>query len=373
MKWRRSFAIIRKEFWEFKKQKYIMYSLLFPPVLLALALPFATFMPILSTMPNVDPNIVNKFQFPATNIALDNANIELYLESHAANGISFIKNATVSDVVLESTDISSSILENCTLRDFRISGSILRNCSISAGVIRDSLLVGIIVKSTVLINCSGLSIELWDSSMIRSPELEVVSQNGMNNYELLKMLIDSYTFLLIMMPAITPTVIASYTFVGEKNNKSLEPLLATRATDSELLWGKILAIFLPTMLATVLGFVLFAAVSNSVLGDSIGYAPFPNDIWLVSLLVLSPLMCFLAITANVIISSKLTDVRASQQIGSLVILPILLLFVGSFTGMTALGASLVTLIAVILMAANAIVFVLAQRSFKREAILVKWK
>ncbi|MEM4262197.1 MAG: ABC transporter permease subunit [Thermoplasmata archaeon] len=373
MKWSRSLAIIRKELWEFRRQKYIMYSLLFPPIILALVLPFATFLPILTLIPDVDPAIVNQYPIPSTNISLDNHTMPQYLEEHFYNTMSFIEHANLSRVVFSRTNILSSVLENCTVRDYRISGSVLRNCTISTGVIRDSLLINTVVRSTVLINCSGLNVELWDSSVIRSPDLEVVSQDGMNNFAMLKMLIDSYTFLLIMMPAITPTVIASYTFVGEKNNKSLEPLLATRATDSELLWGKILAILLPTMLATVLGFLLFAIVSNAVLGDRMGYAPFPNDVWLLSLLLLSPLMCFLAITANVIISSKLTDVRASQQVGSLVILPILLLFIGSFTGFTALGSSPVMLVAVILVVANVAIFALARRSFRRETILVKWK
>jgi ABC-2 type transport system permease protein len=373
LKWNRVSAIIRKELWEFRRQKYILYSLLFPPVILAFILPFATFVPILTLIPNVDPAIVDQYPVPSTNISLDNDTISQYLEEHLCNGMSFIAHADLSRVVLSCTTIESSVLENCTLRDYRITGSVLRNCTVTVGVIRDSLLVNVVVKSAVLINCSGLNVDIWDSSVVRSPNLEIVSQDGMNNYAMLRLLMDSYTFLLIMMPAITPTVIASYTFVGEKNNKSLEPLLATRATDSELLWGKILAILVPTMLATILGFVLFALVSNAVLADRIGYSPFPNDIWLVSLFVLSPLMCFLAITSNVIISSKLTDVRASQQVGSLVILPILLLFIGSFTGLMTLGSPSVVLVAIILVVANAIIFVLAKRIFNRETILVKWK
>ena len=50
-----------------------------------------------------------------------------------------------------------------------------------------------------------------------------------------------------VMAAILPTVIASYSFVGEKVERSLEPLLATPTTDGELLLGKCLAAFLPSM------------------------------------------------------------------------------------------------------------------------------
>ena len=42
-----------------------------------------------------------------------------------------------------------------------------------------------------------------------------------------------------------PTIIASYSFIGEKLEKSLEPLLATPTTDGELLFGKSLGAFIP--------------------------------------------------------------------------------------------------------------------------------
>jgi ABC-2 type transport system permease protein len=84
-------------------------------------------------------------------------------------------------------------------------------------------------------------------------------------------------------------------------------------------------------------------------------------------------MCFLSITANIIISSKMSDVRASQQVGSLVVLPILLLFIGQFTGIMSLGASPLVIVAIILIAMDIVIFMLAKKAFKRENILVNWK
>ena len=55
---------------------------------------------------------------------------------------------------------------------------------------------------------------------------------------------DALVFIFIILAAIIPTVIGSYSIVGEKIEK-LETLLATPTTDSEILLGKTLAAFLP--------------------------------------------------------------------------------------------------------------------------------
>ena len=53
------------------------------------------------------------------------------------------------------------------------------------------------------------------------------------------------TMYFVLIPAILPSIIASYSFVGEKIEKSLEPLLATPTTDGELLLGKVLRLLFP--------------------------------------------------------------------------------------------------------------------------------
>ena len=47
------------------------------------------------------------------------------------------------------------------------------------------------------------------------------------------------------MPLMVPVTIAAYSIVGEKITRSLEPLLATPVTTTELLLGKGLAAALP--------------------------------------------------------------------------------------------------------------------------------
>src|SRR5689334_5696626 len=57
-------------------------------------------------------------------------------------------------------------------------------------------------------------------------------------------LLDTFAFFFVIIPGIIPTPIASYSIVGEKVEKSLEPLLATPVTDGEILLGKSIAAFL---------------------------------------------------------------------------------------------------------------------------------
>ena len=73
-------------------------------------------------------------------------------------------------------------------------------------------------------------------------------------------LVDTATVYLILIAAVLPSILGSYSFVGEKVEKSLEPLLATPTTDSELLLGKSLATFLPCLAVTYLAAGISAAI-----------------------------------------------------------------------------------------------------------------
>ena len=92
--------------------------------------------------------------------------------------------------------------------------------------------------------------------------------------ETLKEFLFSMLFLLlVLIPVMVPTVTASYSFVGEKINRSLEPLLATPASDLELLMGKSGSIFAITMAATLASFVLCVISVNLLTEPYLAVAP----------------------------------------------------------------------------------------------------
>ncbi len=185
--------------------------------------------------------------------------------------------------------------------------------------------------------------------------------------------LDSFGFFLVIGAASIPLGIASYALVGEKVQKSLEPLLATPTTDGEILLGKCLACFLPTILAIYLGAALFMGLMDRVTYASLGDDAFPNPIMDVMLGLVAPLACLLSIEANVVISAWASDVRTAQQTGSLILLPFAAIYIASETNLLPLSVAGMLELAGLLAAIDLALFAVARAVFQREQILTRWK
>jgi len=180
------------------------------------------------------------------------------------------------------------------------------------------------------------------------------------------------TTYLILIAAFLPSIIGSYSFVGEKIEKSLETLLATPTTDGELLLGKSLASFVPCLAATFIGGAISASILDVWSYTTLGVLLLPDVYWLIVLFVMAPLACIMSVEANVIVSSRMSDIRAAQQIGSLISLP-LMLFVIVAAATALVSVLLAVLIIAVLAVADVTLFYLSKETFQREEILTKWK
>lgn len=185
-------------------------------------------------------------------------------------------------------------------------------------------------------------------------------------------LINVSAMYLVLISAILPSVIASYSFVGEKVEKSLEPLLATPTTDGELLFGKSLASFVPCIGVTYIAAAISVVILDSWSYIRLGSFLVPNLFWILAVLILSPLACILSVEANVIVSSRVNDIRAAQQLGGLVVLPIVSLLIVVVVG-AQISTLLAILVSIILVIADVALFYLSKKTFQREEILTKWK
>ncbi len=132
---------------------------------------------------------------------------------------------------------------------------------------------------------------------------------------MLQGLLNAFLFFFVIVTAILPSAISSYSIVDEKVEKSLEPLLAAPTTDGEILLGKSIAAFIPPIIATWVGIAIFMALIDNVTYAKIGYLYFPNRNIGVILLILAPLAAILSIELNVIVSSKVSEVRSATQLG----------------------------------------------------------
>jgi ABC-2 type transport system permease protein len=197
------------------------------------------------------------------------------------------------------------------------------------------------------------------------------------NQQLFHFLIGNMIFLFFIIPLITPSMIGSYSVVGEKLGRSLEPLLATPIEETELLAGKMMAGVIPAVVSTLASFAIFTGIINVMALFVLGLGPsflfIPGAEWFFAVLVISPLMAFLSMAITVILSSRMNDIRAVEQAGAMVVLPVAGLFALSFVGRGLSGVSFLAVIALVVLAVDLALFKTAKRLFRREEILTKWR
>ncbi len=188
----------------------------------------------------------------------------------------------------------------------------------------------------------------------------------------LPILMNSFSFWFVIGATVLPVGIASFSLVGEKVQKSLEPLLATPTTDEEILAGKSIAAIIPALASIYIGAIVFMVLADAFTFNYFKYNYFPNWNIAILLLLLSPLACLMSVGVNVLISSRANDTRAAQQVGSLMVLPFGLLYVLSEIKVVTLDANTLLIIAAVLAALDVFIFYLVKATFQREEILTKW-
>lgn len=183
---------------------------------------------------------------------------------------------------------------------------------------------------------------------------------------------DAFTFLFVMFASFLPASLASYSIVGEKLQKSLEPLLATPTTDEELLLGKLLGAFVPSVVAMLGAEVLYSALVDLLLGPNLGRVPFPSASWTLLTLLGVPLAALLGTSANLLISSRATDVRTAQTLGALAMLPLAAVYLSFELGALAYDTPTLLVLCAGLAVADVLLLVLDRAAFRRDEILTTW-
>ena len=131
-----------------------------------------------------------------------------------------------------------------------------------------------------------------------------------------------FPFLILVVgffPSTFALVIALESFVGEKERRSLEPLLTTPLSDVQLYLGKLLASTLVPVGASYLGII----ASVVLLGVTVGW--WPGFSMLLLAFALSAVQALVMVAAAVIVSSQSTSVRAANLLASFIIVPMALL------------------------------------------------
>jgi ABC-2 type transport system permease protein len=183
---------------------------------------------------------------------------------------------------------------------------------------------------------------------------------------------DQYLFYFLIIPMMMPVYIAAYSIVGEKETKSLEPLLATPISVWELLVGKATAAVVPSVILTWLSFIVLVIGGYLIMPEPV-FLALIRPVWLVGMALLSPLLALLSVFCGMIISSRMNDPRAAQQVTGIFVVPIIALSMAVLAGKIFLSVAVVIMASAVTLAIDCVVFYFAVRLFQRETILTRWK
>ena len=181
-----------------------------------------------------------------------------------------------------------------------------------------------------------------------------------------------FLVLLVLTPVAGSMSVAASSVIGEKQARTLEPLLATPLTTFELLAAKVLGSLLPALALTVVCFGLYV-IGVALFAQPGVFRALLTPRPLAIVFVLGPLAALAALQLAVCVSSRVNDARSAQQIGALIILPIAGLLVMQLTGSFLLTIPVIGFIALMLAGVNAGLMLFGIALFDRESILTRWK
>ncbi len=156
----------------------------------------------------------------------------------------------------------------------------------------------------------------------------------------------------LMIPLMAASTVSIDSFVGEKERGTLEGLLLASVNMRSIFTAKVLAAFLPAIGVSLVSFVLFGVCANVSAWPLFGKIFFPHINWAPLVLLVMPAVSLFAILINVFISARVSTFQAGYQLGALLVLPLLAVMIGQFTGFMLLDTRILLAIGAILVSVD---------------------
>ncbi|HEY8236987.1 MAG TPA: ABC transporter permease subunit, partial [Gaiellaceae bacterium] len=180
--------------------------------------------------------------------------------------------------------------------------------------------------------------------------------------------VGTLSLLMLIIPLVIPPVIAAYSVVGERDQGTLEPVLTAPVTASELLLGKAVAAFVPSV-GVAYAVYFIAAISIRLGAAHVVSAVVWHTPQLLAQILFTPLLALWAIWVGIGISTRASDVRVAQQLATLAGLPLL-----GFTSLISFqvitpSVPLAIGLALALLAADLVAWRVVSQLFDRERLV----
>ncbi len=231
----------------------------------------------------------------------------------------------------------------------------------------------VVILVPSLINVAGVSAGDVDKILGIVNRMPALKQElaGYENNQIFTIFILVYMLapFFLIVPLMVSSVIAADSFAGEKERKTMEALLYTPTTDRELFVAKLLSGWLAAIVVALVGFALYAVTANAAAWSQMHRIFFPNTMWLVMMAWVVPALPGLGLGVMVIVSARAQGFQDANQIGGLVVLPVLLLVIGQVSGLMYFSVTLVILLGLVIWLLDGLLIWLGSRSFQRGRML----
>jgi len=207
--------------------------------------------------------------------------------------------------------------------------------------------------------------------MAKMPAFMTQAIQGLDGIQSTLVLMLGYMFapFFLIIPLMFSTIIASESFAGERERKTIEALLYSPATDLELFLGKVFAAGLPSLLITWGSFLAYILVVNAAAYPIMGRIWFPLDTWYPMIFWIAPAISLLGIAATVLISSRVQTFMGAYQASASLVLLVVGLMVGQMTGVLYLSVGIGMIIGAVVWLVDIVLTAIAVRTFNREKLL----
>ncbi len=213
----------------------------------------------------------------------------------------------------------------------------------------------------------SLPLQLTPADAVQAQVAELSPEESFLTLALLHFMAPVY----LLVPLIVASVIAADSFAGERERRSLEALLYLPVSDTELLAAKILGAWVPAVAVGVVGFLLYGLTINTFGWPVMGRVFFPTWTWVVIGVWVMPGVAGLGLGVSVLISSRVGTVQEASQLGSIVVLPLLMVLLAQLGGRLHLGVPQALWLGAGLWAATVALLRVGRRWCSREALLLR--
>lgn len=193
---------------------------------------------------------------------------------------------------------------------------------------------------------------------------------GVNDPKFQQIMMNMYPMFLMILGIVAAAFslgIAVESFVGEKERKTFEPLLATPLSDIELFIGKCLAAtVLPVIVAYISEFLFIGITAFLFARAGVQFTiKFEQILFII---ILMPSLALFMCSSVAIVSAWASSVKSAGQLAAFLVVPIILFF--QFRGASIMRShNMMALVATGIVAIDVLTLYVGSRIFQREKLI----